>query len=68
MIKFSRLARGESLLWCLCHRQLMGLSSLSPLFFQLQITGLSWNCTGSVIAASYPSVVNKFFDFIDTGQ
>lgn len=23
-------------------------------FFQLQVTGLSWNSTGSVIAASYP--------------
>jgi len=22
--------------------------------FQLQVTGLSWNATGSVIAASYP--------------
>ena len=23
-------------------------------YFQLQVTGLSWNSTGSVIAASYP--------------
>lgn len=34
---------------CVCQ-----IDFLAIFFFQLQVTGLSWNSTGSVIAASYP--------------